>query len=57
VQQLCRVQVLDCPDGLVDDVLAVLLGEDARPDHHVQVGLHELEDQVEVFVVACFYYV
>ncbi len=43
-----RVHGLQCAKGLVDEVLAVIIGEILGTDNAVHVGLHELLDEVDL---------
>ena len=45
------MHVLQALEYLIDDVLFVDIFEDVRTDHSVQVGVHEVEDKVDVAVV------
>ena len=44
----CRVDVLHAPENLVDEELDVVVGELLRLDDVVEVGAHEVRDEVEV---------
>ncbi|KAG5462802.1 MAG: hypothetical protein BJ554DRAFT_3486, partial [Olpidium bornovanus] len=48
VQDVRRVHVLQRPQRLVHEVLAVVVGQGLRADHPVQVGLHELLYDVDL---------
>ena len=54
MQQFCRVQVLYGLGYLINDELLVLVLEDALPNETMKIDLHELEDEVDVFVVFGF---
>jgi hypothetical protein len=51
VDELGRVQVFQSFGQLIDDVAGVDVLQDPLPDHIVQIGLHKLENQIDVFVV------
>mmetsp|Transcript_27717 Transcript_27717/g.73215 ORF Transcript_27717/g.73215 Transcript_27717/m.73215 type:complete len:454 (+) Transcript_27717:27-1388(+) len=51
VEHLPGVHVLQRLEQLVDDVLLVDLLEDLGADDRVQVGLHEVADQIDVLVI------
>ena len=53
MDDLRGVQVLECFGELVDDETDVHVFEDVFRDYVVEVGLHELEEEVHVFVVVC----
>lgn len=51
VKNLSGVEVLKTLEQLVDDVLLVDGFQDVGSYDSVQVGVHEVEDQINVFVV------
>ena len=51
VEKICGVHVLEALEHLVNDVLFVYVFEDVRANHRVQVGVHEVKDEVDVTVV------
>ena len=55
MEELGCMQVLDGSCNLVNDVLLVLFFEDVLSDDGVQVDVHVLEDQVNIFVIVCLY--
>lgn len=54
MDNLPRMQVLECFRYLVDDILYMHIFQDALGNHIMQIGLHELEYQIDIFVILCF---
>mmetsp|Transcript_47145 Transcript_47145/g.123707 ORF Transcript_47145/g.123707 Transcript_47145/m.123707 type:complete len:274 (-) Transcript_47145:40-861(-) len=53
MQHAGGVAVLEGLQRLVDNELLVHWLEDIGPHHRVQVGLHEVEDEVDILIVVC----
>jgi len=51
VKQIGGMHILEALEALIDDVLLVDVLQDVGPDHRVEVGVHEIEDQVDVSIV------
>ena len=51
MEQTSRVHVLERFEQLIDNVLLVDILKDIAADRRVQVGLHELEDDIDIAVV------
>ena len=54
MNNVCAVYKLECAQNLPADILDLLFSTDLRPDHSMQVSLHQLKDDVHVQAILCF---